>query len=40
VVGKHIQPGPGGGIVSLEDETILNLAKDIIKEHEAVSSNN
>ena len=40
VVGKHIQPGPGGGIVNLEDETILNLAKDIIKEHQAVSSDN
>jgi predicted transcriptional regulator len=40
VVGKHIQPGPGGGIVSLEDETILNLAKDIIKEHGVVTTDN
>lgn len=40
VVGKHIQPGPGGGIVNLEDETILNLAKEIIKEHQAVSADN
>lgn len=40
VVGKHIQPGPGGGIVNLEDETILNLAKEIISENQAVTSDN
>lgn len=40
VVGKHIQPGPGGGIVNLEDETILNLAKEIISENQAVISDN
>ncbi|MBP8725544.1 MAG: DNA-binding protein [Saprospiraceae bacterium] len=30
--GNHIQPGPNGGIVHIEDETILNLAKRIISE--------
>lgn len=29
-VGKHYQQGPNGGIVNLEDETILNLAREII----------
>lgn len=32
IAGKHIQPGPNGGIVNLEDDTILNLAKKIIEE--------
>ena len=32
IVGKHIQPGPNGGIVDLEDETILNIARKIIEE--------
>ncbi len=31
-VGMHIQPGPDGGIVHLEDTTILELAKKIIEE--------
>jgi predicted transcriptional regulator len=31
-VGKHIQPGPNGGIVNLTDETILLEAKKIIHE--------
>lgn len=30
--GNHIQPGPNGGIVHIEDETILNLAKQLIEE--------
>lgn len=30
IVGKHIQPGPDGGYVELDDETILNVAKRII----------
>ncbi len=30
--GNHIQPGPNGGIVHIDDETILNLAKKIIEE--------
>jgi hypothetical protein len=29
--GNHIQPGPNGGIVHIEDETILNLAKQMIE---------
>ena len=29
--GNHIQPGPNGGIVHIEDETILNLAKQLIE---------
>lgn len=32
IVEKHVQPGPNGGIVSLEDTTILDLAKQIIEE--------
>ncbi|MEL6658214.1 MAG: DNA-binding protein [Bacteroidota bacterium] len=32
LTGKHLQPGPNGGVVSLQDTTILNLAKQIIKE--------
>ena len=30
-VDMHIQPGPGGGIVHLEDLTILNAAKNILR---------
>jgi hypothetical protein len=30
IVEWHIEPGPGGGIVHLEDPTILNLAKNIL----------
>jgi predicted transcriptional regulator len=32
IVEKHIQPGPNGGIVFLEDTTILDMAKQIIEE--------
>lgn len=32
LTGKHIQPGPNGGVVSLQDTTILELARQIIKE--------
>lgn len=32
IVGKHIQPGPDGGFVEIEDDTILNLARKIISE--------
>jgi hypothetical protein len=40
IVDQHIQPGPEGGIVHLEDTTILNMALDIIKQHEeSVSAN-
>ena len=37
VVGKHIQPGPEGGFVEIEDDTILNLAKKLIKENASTS---
>lgn len=32
IVGKHIQPGPDGGIVALEDDTILKVARRILTE--------
>ena len=32
IVNLNIEPGPNGGIVHLEDNTILNAAKKIIKE--------
>ena len=35
IVDRHIEPGPNGGIVHLEDTTILNLARKIIKEKNA-----
>ncbi len=31
VADMHIQPGPNGGIVHLEDTTILDLAKGMIE---------
>ena len=31
-VGCHIEPGPEGGIVHLDDDKIMNLAKRIIAE--------
>ncbi len=37
-VGKHIQPGPGGGIVELARTDILDMAKQIIEESSSVSS--
>lgn len=37
IVGKHIQPGPQGGFVELEDDTILNLAREMINEQKAAS---
>lgn len=33
--GVHIEPGPGGGIVVLDDPTIYEMALDILKEQEA-----
>jgi hypothetical protein len=41
IVSQHIEPGPDGGIVHLEDETIINLAKKIIEEakHDAMAHN-
>ena len=32
IVGKHIQPGPNGGIVSLKNTEILDCAKRILLE--------
>lgn len=41
IVSQHIEPGPDGGIVHLEDETIINLARKIIAEstHDAMAHN-
>ncbi len=43
IVGQHIQPGPNGGIVSIENNTILELARKMIsdsgKTAEAVQMN-
>ena len=38
-VGIHVEPGPNGGIVHLDDDTILNLAKKIIEESSSPSAN-
>ena len=35
IADKHIQPGPHGGIVHLEDTSILEAAKKILKETES-----
>ncbi len=32
ITGKHIEPGPNGGIVSLKDTDILHAALRILKE--------
>ena len=32
ITGKHVQSGSDGGVVSLEDTTILNVAKRILEE--------
>lgn len=34
VTGGHRQPGPNGGIVTLQDDTILNIAKEMIASNE------
>lgn len=34
-IGVHIEPGPNGGIVVLDDSTIYDMALDILKEQEA-----
>ena len=31
--GNHLESGPNGGVVLIEDETILNMAKQIIPEN-------
>jgi hypothetical protein len=35
-LGIHVEQGPDGGIVTLDDPTILELAKEIIAEKEKV----
>ena len=32
ITGRHVQPGPEGGYVSLKDTTILDVARKIIAE--------
>ncbi|GJM33288.1 MAG: hypothetical protein DHS20C18_22890 [Saprospiraceae bacterium] len=32
ITGKHMEPGPNGGIVNLRDTDILNVALRILKE--------
>ncbi|MEL6636899.1 MAG: DNA-binding protein [Bacteroidota bacterium] len=32
ITGRHLQPGPEGGIISLKDTRILDLAKQLIAE--------
>ena len=34
IIDKHLEPGPNGGIVNLDDTTILDLAMKIIEERE------
>ncbi|MFT5166330.1 MAG: putative transcriptional regulator [Saprospiraceae bacterium] len=38
IIGKHIQPGPDGGFVSLKDTTILDMALKLINENKSNSS--
>ncbi len=33
----YLEPGPGGGIVHLEDETILNRARQILNENASLN---
>lgn len=40
IPGIHIQPGPNGGIVHIEDTSILDLAKSLIQETEPSPSDN
>ena len=40
IVGKHIQPGPDGGFVELDDDTILKVAQRILSEIEEQPSEN
>ncbi|NRB49322.1 MAG: DNA-binding protein [Saprospiraceae bacterium] len=35
ITGKHVQPGPNGGIVSLRDTAILEAAMKILRESES-----
>ncbi|MBL7775775.1 MAG: DNA-binding protein [Saprospiraceae bacterium] len=38
IVEWHLEPGPNGGIVHLEDTTILNRALEILDEHNITST--
>lgn len=38
IVDQHIQPGPEGGIVYLEDTTILDMAMEMIQNSESVQN--
>ncbi len=40
LTGKHVQPGPEGGIVSLKDTTILDMARRMIEDSKITSSAN
>ncbi len=40
IAGIHIQPGPNGGIVHIEDTSILDLAKELIEASEGEASDN
>ncbi len=33
-IGFHIEAGPDGGIVSLDDTTILEIARELLAEHQ------
>jgi predicted transcriptional regulator len=39
IVEWHLEPGPNGGIVHLEDTSILERAQQILSEQDAASSN-
>ncbi len=39
IVEWHLEPGPNGGIVHLEDTTILERAKQILEENHVSSEN-
>ncbi len=39
IVEWHLEPGPNGGIVHLEDTSILERAQQILGEQDAASSN-
>lgn len=34
IIGWHLQPGPNGGIININDTKILELAKTILKENQ------
>lgn len=34
IIGWHLQPGPNGGIININDTKIIDLARQIIKEHQ------